>query len=274
MVKSVRALERGLNVLERVREARSVTLNDLHLRTKLSRATLLRALKTLEQRGWVQSGHEDGAYRPGPKMYAATTGSHRRTLPDLAVPILNELGRKVIWPSDIGVCRGHSMLILESSRRNSPFVINRKAVGRRPSLLKSAMGRAYLAFCPPQERERLIERLRRSTDPDDRVATLSAIVGRILQDTRMRGYGVREPGYWAGADDYGGDVSSIAVPVMIGESIVACISLLWVSGASTVEEFAHANLKPLTEAAAKLARCLEQERNRRSTINSRRADRL
>ena len=49
-VKSIRALERGLEVIENVREGGGVTLNDLYIRTGLPRATLLRVLKTLELR--------------------------------------------------------------------------------------------------------------------------------------------------------------------------------------------------------------------------------
>jgi IclR family mhp operon transcriptional activator len=153
------------------------------------------------------------------------------------------------------------MVILESSRRNSPFVINRKAIGRRPSLLKSAMGRAYLAFCSHEEREGLLERLRRSTHPDDKLAAATSMVDRILRDTQAQGYGVREPGYWAGADDYGGEVCSIAVPVMVGESVAACISLLWVAGVSSVEEFAREHLASLREAATKLAQSLGEQRS-------------
>jgi IclR family mhp operon transcriptional activator len=87
-------------------------------------------------------------------------------------------------------------------------------------------------------------------------------VDRILQETRAKGYGVREPGYWAGADDKGGDVSSIAVPVVVGEKVVACISLLWVTGASTVEDFARAHVGALKEAAATFAQSVEAQRNR------------
>jgi len=262
-VKSVRALERGLQVLERVREAESASLNDLHLHTGLSRATLLRALKTLELDGWIQAAHDGAAYRLGPKMFGSTTFSSRhRTLADLAVPVLQELGKKVTWPSDVAICRGGCMVILESSRRHSPFVINRNAVGRRPSMLKSAMGRAYLAFCPAEERERLLERLRRSTNPDDKSAGVTSLVQQILRDTRERGYGVREPGYWAAADDYGGDVSSIAVPVVVGVQVAASISLLWVAGTSSVEDFARAHLGALREAAAMLARSIEEQRSR------------
>lgn len=260
-VKRVRALERGLRVLDRVRTCDAVTLDDLHTSTSLPRATLLRALKTLEENGWIQMGREGRVYRLGPKMTDTTTANGRSlTLAELAVPILNALSKKVVWPSDVAVCRGHSMLILESSRRNSPFVINRKAVGRRPSMLKSAMGRAYLAYCPGPERERLLERLRRSPHPDDKLSNVKSWVDRVLRQTRTQGYGVREPGYWAGADDYGDDVSSIAVPVMNGAKVIACINLLWVAGSNSVEDFAGMHLEPLKEAAAKLARSVRERR--------------
>ena len=176
------------------------------------------------------------------------------------MPILNKLAKKVIWPSDVAICRGHSMLILESSRRNAPFVINRKAAGRRPCLLKSAMGRAYLAFCPKEERERLLEALRRSTHPDDKPVAMQSWVDRILRQTRAQGYGVREPGYWAGADDFGDEVSSIAVPVMTGLKAIGCINLIWVTPASTVEAFARMHLGVLKEAAVELARSAEAQR--------------
>jgi IclR family mhp operon transcriptional activator len=260
-VKSIRALERGLEVIENVREGGGVTLNDLYLRTGLPRATLLRVLKTLEQREWIQVGLEGSVYHVGSKMFEAEEASgRRRPLAELAVPVLNALGKKVVWPSDVAVCRGHSMLILESSRRNSPFVINRKAIGRRPRLLKSAMGRAYLAFCPKEERERLLEDLRRSTHPDDKPAGVPSWVDRVLRQTRAQGYGVREPGYWAGADDLGDEVSSIAVPVMIDAKVIGCINLLWVASASSAEDFARKHLSVLKEAAVRLARSVEEHR--------------
>jgi IclR family transcriptional regulator, mhp operon transcriptional activator len=260
-VKSIRALDRGLEVVETVRAGGGMTLNDLFVRTGLPRATLLRILRTLEEREWIQVGLEGSVYHLGAKMFEPVKASGRhRPLAELAVPILNALGKKVVWPSDVAVCRGHSMLILESSRRNSPFVINRKAVGRRPRLLKSAMGRAHLAFCPKEERERLLEGLRRSTHSDDKPAAMQSWVDRVLRQTRAQGYGVREPGYWAGADDYGDEVSSIAVPVMIGQKVIACINLLWVTSASSVEDFARKHLGVLQEAAVELARSVEAQR--------------
>jgi IclR family transcriptional regulator, mhp operon transcriptional activator len=261
MVKSIRALDRGLEVLDRVREGDGVTLKHLFTRTGLPRATLLRILKTLEEREWIQLGLVGGHYHLGPKMFEPVRVRGRgRSLAELAVPVLNALAKKVIWPSDVAVCRGHSMLILESSRRNAPFVINHKALGRRPCLLKSAMGRAYLAFCPKEEREQLLEALRRSTHPDDKSVAMQSWVDRVLRQTRAQGYGVREPGYWAGPDDFGDEVSSFAVPVMTGQKVIGCINLIWVTSAGTVEAFARMHLDVLKEAAVQLARSAEAQR--------------
>src|SRR5712692_10343259 len=102
-VKSIRALDRGLDVIESVREGGGVTLNDLFIRTGLPRATLLRILKTLEEREWIQAGLEGSVYHLGPNMFEAVKTSGR-PLAELTVPVLNELGKKVVWPSDVSVC--------------------------------------------------------------------------------------------------------------------------------------------------------------------------
>src|SRR3712207_6889126 len=57
-VKSVRALERGLDVLEAIRDCRAVTLNDLHNQTGLPRATILRDRKSTR----LNSSHANISY--------------------------------------------------------------------------------------------------------------------------------------------------------------------------------------------------------------------
>jgi IclR family mhp operon transcriptional activator len=146
------------------------------------------------------------------------------------------------------------MWILEHSRRYAPFVINRNAVGRRPRFLQSALGRAYLAFCPEAERHDILERLKHSSHPDDRRAHASAWVAATIRQTRKQGYGVREPGHWAGADDFGDEFSSIAVPLQDGERVIACLNMLWVSDAMSTEEFAARYLGRLLQAANELAK--------------------
>lgn len=50
-VKTIRALDRGLEVLQTLHEFRNASLHDLYLATGLPKATLTRILATLESRG-------------------------------------------------------------------------------------------------------------------------------------------------------------------------------------------------------------------------------
>ena len=61
-VKIVRALNRGLDVLQAIQSANATSLHDLHLTTSLPKPTLLRILKTLVGRELVWQRLADGAY--------------------------------------------------------------------------------------------------------------------------------------------------------------------------------------------------------------------
>ncbi|WP_292622804.1 helix-turn-helix domain-containing protein [Novosphingobium sp. 17-62-19] len=63
-VKTVRALERGLDVLIEVQTRKAASLHELHQATGLPKATLLRMLVTLGQKGLVWQRLADGAYLP------------------------------------------------------------------------------------------------------------------------------------------------------------------------------------------------------------------
>ena len=54
------------------------------------------------------------------------------------------------------------------------------------------MGRAYLAYCPEKERERILALLRKSGKTEDGLAGDLKRLDRILAETRMKGYGVRD----------------------------------------------------------------------------------
>ena len=54
------------------------------------------------------------------------------------------------------------------------------------------MGRAYLAYCPEKERERILALLRKSGKTEDGLAGDLKRLDRILAETRMKGYGIRD----------------------------------------------------------------------------------
>ena len=63
-IKTIRALDRGLEVLAFLQAARAASLHDMHLATGLPKATLIRIVATLEQRGLIWQRIADGAHLP------------------------------------------------------------------------------------------------------------------------------------------------------------------------------------------------------------------
>ncbi len=253
-VKTIRALDRGLMVLEALKEHRAATLGDLHAATGLARATLLRLLKTLEDRSWIFYAPEQGTYRIGSRShYELIANSLGIEIARLATPILDRLCKKILWPSGVAVRDGHTMLILETERQSSPFIVDRTIIGHRPSFLKSATGRAYLAFCPDQERKDLLDALRTTGHPDDNLANMPVFIDQIVNETRRNGYGVRELARRTRISDSEGSFNAIAVPVMARGRVVACINSLWIDHVASIKDFATSYLPALQEAAKNLA---------------------
>ena len=206
-LKIVRALNRGLDVLEAIQASKAASLHDLHLATALPKPTLLRILKTLTGRDLVWQRMADGAY------IASYTFSKRAGAIDeeahfaeAAAPVLADLCRKVRWPSILAVPRLDHMAVIETNQPMSYFnYILSPPLGFRINMLRSASGRTYLSFCSPKERAAILARLRNSTRPGDAMARNAAKIRQIIADTRRRGYGTRDA-------DFGGHYDHPAQP--------------------------------------------------------------
>ena len=97
---------------------------------------------------------------------------------------------------------GDHMEIRETTRTRSPFLLEQERIGWKVNWLLSGVGRAYLAFCPAKERQRVVNLLRSSSRPEDRLAREPERLNAILSEVRARGYGTRDPIHVGG--HYGG----------------------------------------------------------------------
>ena len=199
---TIRGVERGLQVLKLLQAGPPATLQDVHAATALPKPSLLRILATLERAGLVHRRIDDGRYRPSAKQAEVALRPHPfDRLAEAATPVLDRLCRKIVWPSDLAVAAGDHMEIRETSRTLSPFVFNSARIGYRINWLLTAMGRAYLAFCSEEERLRIIEALRYTKNPQDRLASQPRRLAVILAETAKRGYGLRDPTWDGGFYD-------------------------------------------------------------------------
>jgi IclR family mhp operon transcriptional activator len=219
MKKTIRSLERGLQVLKALNATPISSLQDVYRLTRIPKPTLLRILHTFEQSGVVSRRLADGRYRIGTSL---TRLGRRRDrydrVAEAAAPVLDDLCQKVSWPSDLMVPAGDHMEVRETSRTQSPFMIyyNKDRVGMPVNWLLSAVGRAYLAYCPHAERQKVINLLRKSDRPENWLARDPKRIDEILSETRMRGYGLRDQAFVGGP--YGAQLpdglAGIAVPLL------------------------------------------------------------
>ena len=82
-------------------------------------------------------------------------------LPRAAAPVLDRLCQKVSRPirHDGAGSRSHGHR--RSSQTRTPFLINAGGIGSPVNWLLSGVGRAYLAYCPNEESEQILRRLRK-----------------------------------------------------------------------------------------------------------------
>jgi IclR family mhp operon transcriptional activator len=241
------------------------SLHEIHGATHISKPSLRRILKTLEHAGVVSRRLADGRYR----LSAFGRGSRKRDaherVAEAVAPALDRLCYKVKWPSDLFVPAGDHMERCETSRALSPFVIHTafhtpRRIGAKVNWLLTGVGRAYLAHCPSGERERILEKLRRSERPEDRLAHYPKRLEQIFAETRARGFGVRDPSY-AGAP-YGGPpvadgLAGMAIPLQDGTRVHGSINILWIKDAFMIDEFAARHLADLQAAGREIVASLK-----------------
>ncbi len=262
-VKTIRALDRGLEVLGYLQKARTASLHDLYIATGLPKATLTRVLRTLEGRGLIWQRLADGAFMASHTYLPRSPQMHDEGfLVEVSAPILERLCRKVNWPSILAVPRLMHMEVIETNRPRSYFShLALGPIGFRINMLRSATGRAYLAFCGEDERQAILQRLAASAEPGNYLARKPAAVQKILEETRRLGYGTRAP-------DFGGHFEktrrefddrrdSIAVPIWAGEEVIAVLNLTWIDKVATLQQIVRTCMRPVTQAAREISQKLE-----------------
>jgi len=258
-IKTIRALDRGLEVLAFIQASRAASLHDMHRGTGLPKATLIRIIATLDRRGLIWQRLADGAYLPSHLLTErAQHLNDEDRLVEVASPILERLCRKVDWPSILAVPRLDHMEVIETNRPRSYFShIPLGPIGFRINMLRSATGRAYIAFCSATERNAVLQRLRRSVEPGNFIASKPAMVERLLEETRRLGYGHRMADFGGHFDksrrESDDERDSIAVPIRAGADVVAAVNLTWMHRVATVQQMVKAHLGQLTEAAHEIS---------------------
>ncbi|WP_345900332.1 DNA-binding transcriptional regulator [Martelella sp. UBA3392] len=248
--KPVQGLSRGLALLRSLNQAEGgwATVRELSTATALHRTTVRRLLETLQNEGLVRRSTSDDSYRLTAGVYGLSDGYNEdEWISEAASVVLGELLVKVVWPSDLATLDGLSMQVRETTHRFSPLSFHKVTVRRRLPLTTTALGRAYLAFCPDEERQKLLAEL--AQQPGSLLAEPSArsAFEAQLDDHRKNGYAFAN-GDWTREQK----IMALAVPVMHGDKVAGCINVVMLRSAMSLSQACEKYLAPLREAARKV----------------------
>lgn len=182
-----RAFSRGLDVLESLVEVGGpATLADLTKRTALPKPTVHRLLRILQSRGYAWQDEEQ-RYLPSYRLLMLADRMQQSTaFIRVARPIMKVLQRDVPETIHLSVLEGDAIIYAEKLEAQRPYRMA-SAVGSPFDLHSSAMGKAILAFMPPDEADERIGRMQLTRYTQTTLITVEALQAE-LDATRRSGF--------------------------------------------------------------------------------------
>jgi len=242
MHRSVRSLSRGLALVRELNVTGPSSAQQLAERTALNRTTCYRLLQTLRQDGFVTFDAKSALFGLTAQVRMLSDGVSIRDLSSqAALPPMFTLLEEVSWPSDFAVFELGFAMIQESTHSFSPFSIHRSMVGRRRSLVRSALGRAILSAASPALRREMLDITASFAPEDAALARDRNFINRMVSRTRKDGYassvGETEPG-----------ISGIALPIEGTGPVLGSLNIVFFSSAMTPEIAAKRYLRAMRRA--------------------------
>jgi len=222
----IRALLRGLEVLHVLNQHNGATVSEVASAIDLPRTTTYRILETLCNAGYAYRATSDERYRLTILVRGLSDGfDDEAWVTQIARPFMYELCAELVWPVAIATLSGSSILVRQTTDHRSPLAVEKRGPGFRVGILASASGIAYLAWCPKEQRDALLDLLARSRRPEDQPAGNRKKVYDLLVETRKRGYAM-----WRRQRRVS-DELSLSVPILAGERLLAALSIRFSSTA-------------------------------------------
>jgi IclR family transcriptional regulator, mhp operon transcriptional activator len=241
----VQSVARAIEVLKVLNQHNNSGLSELFAVTGVPKPSLIRTLETLMAEGYVEQDVHTGAYRISCSTAGLSEGFH-------GAPLLAEAGRELCisltrdlkWPVSIAVLEGTAMFAFFSTVPDSPVAPYRPMFKKPRGLLDSALGRAYLAFCPDEERKVLARMLKHvlSVPPD----VIDAQIDEIVRKARHHGFASR--------DASGSPLknATIAIPLRFDDRILGTLGITYFGSAIRRAEILEKVVTPLRDTAQRI----------------------
>jgi IclR family acetate operon transcriptional repressor len=176
---TVRALERGLLVLEALGHDNDAALSEVARKTNLTCSTTFRLLETLRQKGYVDQDELTGRYRLGAgALGIGASYSAKLPLPEAGSTALRRLVEITGETANLAVLSGVQAVYvhqIESQRSVRMFT----QLGSRAPVHCTGVGKALLAWLPQEQVEQLLADIPFEVFTENTIRTLSQFVAEL-----------------------------------------------------------------------------------------------
>jgi len=207
----INCLDRALDILETVAQAREIGVSELARKLNLHVATTYNLLKTLALRNYLMN--INGRYRPGPLLESLSAAWNSGTSLNLLLdPFVHELSLATGERSVASILTGFQAKIIISHEGSQHVSVNFMRTICNP--LELATGRILVAFGPEELWKEFVSRYLKScdTEADDHILSNEAWL-KELRGIRSNGFSeIRRPGI--------SSVSALAAPVANKNGVV------------------------------------------------------
>jgi IclR family mhp operon transcriptional activator len=173
---------------------------------------------------------------------------------EAARPWAVDLTRKLKWPVAVAVLQEDAVFVRFSTIPDSPVSPFHATINLRLSLMSRALGRAYLAYCPKEERQLLVRMLSASSHAEDRPKNLARAVQQLVRATRVRGFAERDPNVEPK------NSATIAVPIMANGLVLATLGLTYFRSAVQRSTLIDSLVPALKETQTRIEQSIEAMR--------------
>ena len=214
----VRALERGLTILEILGQTPDISLTEISEKADLPLSTAYRMVETLVERGFVVYSKRDGRYRIGLKAFEIGSSYVKsNSLQEIAAVRMKQLVQEVNETANLAVLdRSEAVYVFQVEGRRTIRMFT--SIGARVPLYCSGVGKALLAWLPNEEVERILANVEfvRHTP-----ATLTNM--EVIQQEFAK---IRKAGYAFDLEEYEANVRCVAAPVRDQHgTVIAAVSV-------------------------------------------------
>jgi IclR family mhp operon transcriptional activator len=241
----VQSVRRAFEILRVLNYKHIASIRELHDATGLPKPTIVRMLDTLIADGFVARDSMCRGYHVTHKVRELYSGYEGiAELIEVARPFAIDLTTRIKWPLAIGTFDGDAFAVRFWTGSISPVVHTNRLVGNRPNLITSAMGRAYLAFCPDPQREKILAQLRNQPGFD---AAQEEHHLALLARVRASGFATRAPNTEPIRH------TTVAIPIRQEDGPpLACITVSFFKSAIPPELVPERIINPLREVVSKI----------------------